>query len=101
MTRDMIRNCFGHTGFVVGSENEDSDTIQNPTAEMPPACRSIRYFRASGFDVGAATFEDFTNIDSANLPRAELDDGRTLRRVLEPAEVNSDCDDDMPPTPEA
>ncbi|KAH9374242.1 hypothetical protein HPB48_005562 [Haemaphysalis longicornis] len=66
VTQDTIRNCFRHAGFVVGSEDEDSHTVQNPTAEMPPAAASDIFddLRASGVDVGAATFEDFTDIDS-------------------------------------
>lgn len=88
---------------MVGSEDEDSHTGQNPTAEMPPAAASDIFddLRASGVDVGAATFQDFTNIDSVVLLYAELDDDKIVRQVLETAQVDSDSDDDVPPTPEA
>lgn len=101
VTQDMIHNCFGHVGFVVGREDRDSGTVQNPPAEMPPAAASdiFDYLRANGFDVGAATFEDFTNIDSAVLPCAELDDEEIVRQVLELEQVDSDSDDGVPPTP--
>ncbi|KAH9370208.1 hypothetical protein HPB48_019357 [Haemaphysalis longicornis] len=90
-------------GFVVDCENVDSDTVQNPTAEMPPATASDIFDdrRASGVDFGAATFEDFTDIDGAVLPCAELDDDEIVRQVLEPAQVNSVSDHDVPPTPDA
>ncbi|KAH9368275.1 hypothetical protein HPB48_013460 [Haemaphysalis longicornis] len=50
-TQDTIRNCFRCAGFVAGSEDEDSDTVQNPTAEMPPAAESDIFddLRASGY----------------------------------------------------
>ncbi|KAH9365518.1 hypothetical protein HPB48_008770 [Haemaphysalis longicornis] len=82
--------AFGMRGFVVGCENEDSDTVQNPTAKMPPATASdiFDYRRAGGVDFGVTTFEDFTYIDSAVLPCAELDDDEIVRQVLEPAQVN-------------
>ncbi|KAH9364205.1 hypothetical protein HPB48_018533 [Haemaphysalis longicornis] len=52
VTQDTIRNCFRHAGFMVGSEDEDSHTVQNPTAEMPPAAASDIFddLRASGVD---------------------------------------------------
>ncbi|KAH9379996.1 hypothetical protein HPB48_001391 [Haemaphysalis longicornis] len=57
-TQDTIRNCFRHAGFVVGSEYEGSHTVPNPTTEMPPAAASDIFddLRASGVNVGAATF---------------------------------------------
>ncbi|KAH9361885.1 hypothetical protein HPB48_003706 [Haemaphysalis longicornis] len=103
VTQDTIRNCFQHAGFVVGSEDEENDTVQNPTAEMPPAAASDIFdeLRASGVNVGVATFEDFTNIDSVALPCAERDDVKIVRQVHEPAQVVSDYDDDVPPMLEA
>ncbi|KAH9359488.1 hypothetical protein HPB48_000245 [Haemaphysalis longicornis] len=79
LTQDTIRIGFRHAGFVVVSEDQDSHIIENPTAEMPPAAA----FDIS--DMGAATFEDFTNIDNAVLPCAELDDDEIVRQILEPA----------------
>ncbi|KAH9366385.1 hypothetical protein HPB48_018146 [Haemaphysalis longicornis] len=85
VTQDTIRNSFRHAGFVVGCEDEDSDTVQNPIAEIRPAAASdiLDDLCASVVDVGAATFEDFTNIDSAILPCAELDDDEIVRQVHE------------------
>lgn len=45
--------------------------------------------------------QNFTNLDSAILPCPELDVDGIVRRILEPAQVGSDSDDDGPPTPEA
>ncbi|KAH9363011.1 hypothetical protein HPB48_014207 [Haemaphysalis longicornis] len=80
VTQDAMRNCFRYAGFVAGSEDEDSDTVQYLTADMPPAAASDIFddLRASGVDVGGATFEDFTNIDSAVLPCAELNDDKIV-----------------------
>ncbi|KAH9368962.1 hypothetical protein HPB48_015998 [Haemaphysalis longicornis] len=108
LTMDKWPSLFHHCNKGIGAtskipEDEDSHTVQNPTAEMPPAAASDIFddLRASGVDMGAATFEGFTNIDSAVLPCAELDDDESVRQVLEPAQVDSDSDDDVPPMPEA
>ncbi|KAH9377706.1 hypothetical protein HPB48_002347 [Haemaphysalis longicornis] len=100
---ERYASAFGMRGFVVGGENEDSDTVPNPTAEMPPATASNIFDDrcASGVDFGAATFEDFTDVDSAVLPCAELDDDEIVRQVLEPEHLNSVSNHDMPPMPDA
>ncbi|KAH9364127.1 hypothetical protein HPB48_023005 [Haemaphysalis longicornis] len=103
VTQETIRDCFRNVRFVVGCEDGASDTVQKPTAEMPPAAVSdiCHDLRARGVDVAAATFEDFTNVASAVRPGAELDDDEIICQVPETAQVGSDSDDDVPTTPGA
>ncbi|KAH7949003.1 hypothetical protein HPB49_004161 [Dermacentor silvarum] len=98
VTVDTIRNCFHHAGFVL--DDEDSATGHDPAAELPPDTNIIDDLRASGVDIPAVTFEQFANFDSAVLPCADLDDEEIVRQVLEPPQVDSDSDDDAPPTPQ-
>ncbi|KAH7978920.1 hypothetical protein HPB49_007430 [Dermacentor silvarum] len=71
-----------------------------PRGEMPPDVNIIDDPRASEVDILAVTFEEFGNLDSAILPCAELGDDEIVCQVLEPSQMNSDSDDDAPPTPQ-
>lgn len=101
VTHETIHNCFRQAGFMTGIE-EDSATGQDPAVESPPTAAAdiLDDLRASGVDVGAGTFEEFANFDSAVLPCAELDDDEIVRQVCEPALADSDSDDDAPPAPQ-
>ncbi|KAH8027255.1 hypothetical protein HPB51_003762 [Rhipicephalus microplus] len=85
-TQETIHNCFCHTGFMTGIE-EDSATGHDPAVESPPtaAVDILDDLRASGVNVGAGTFEEFANFDSAVLPCAELDGDEVVRQICEPA----------------
>ncbi|XP_049516796.1 tigger transposable element-derived protein 6-like [Dermacentor silvarum] len=98
VTVDTICNCFHHAGFVL--DDEDTATGHDPAAELSPDTNIIDDLHASGVDIPAVTFEQFANLDSAVLPCAELDDEEIVRQVLEPPQVDSDSDDDAPPTPQ-
>ncbi|KAH7940891.1 hypothetical protein HPB49_007601 [Dermacentor silvarum] len=79
-------------GFVL--DDEDSATGHDPAAELPPDINVIDDLRASEVDILAVTFEQFANFNSAVL------DDEIVRQVLEPPQVDSDSDDDTPPTPQ-
>ncbi|KAH8022600.1 hypothetical protein HPB51_000900 [Rhipicephalus microplus] len=87
--------------FMTGIE-EDSATGQYPTVESPPTAAAdiLDDLRASGVDVGASTYEEFANFDSAVLPCAELDDDEIVRQVCEPALAGSDSDNDALTAPQ-
>ncbi|KAH7959800.1 hypothetical protein HPB49_013956 [Dermacentor silvarum] len=110
VTIDTIRNCFRHAGFVLDSE--DSATGHELAAELPPYNERYRRYNDDNVLVideryqrppcqwgYAVTFEQFANFDSAILPCAEVYD-EIVRQVLEPSQVDSDSDDDAPPTPQ-
>ncbi|KAH7940970.1 hypothetical protein HPB49_008541 [Dermacentor silvarum] len=77
-------------------DDEDSATGHDPAAELPPDINVIDDLSASEVDIPAVTVEQFANFNSA-----VLDDEEIVYQVLEPPQVDSDSDDDAPPTPQS